>query len=661
MAVKYSIQYKNSVGDDFQILILNDDYTDEVINVRGSAVLTKPKTKPLHCLRGKALRIDLEANKDLEFTDLYSEKETDFKVVFYRNNKVIFTGFILPDGIYSDWVRDRWIISLDCVDGLGILKNLRFVKPGGTHFSGIMKEIDIIKHCLARTTLDLTINTAINVFHDGVEDFNLDVLDNTKLNVQRFLKDVSTDSDKAIMDCEEVLKSVLEKYNAVIEQFDGKWFIYRPSELLHAKSGVNVSKERFHSYQQGYYIGFDYLNKYKYIGSHIDEDYPHHANENQRIKISGAVSAFRVKYRYGFVKSFIDNINFRRDLDTISIPNWIENGDHLYESFIIDENGYINKGLRWNASEVVEKNTYEIKLKNPINVKEGDVLNISGIFTSKGFISNLPVRAYVQTSQGVWELQDNGYPKYEDFYENSWIINDQIPFQIENTEVRTFTQGIPAQQWSEIPTGTGTIEYSYDFIMPADGQFFLEIFPPVKAGWALATPPEDDENFAELHSLKISSVSDIENREEENWTAYRKPANSSNVEDSKEVHNGDMRSDIYVGAIKKLNGDNTTFWRRINRNEEKPLLKIMAEDRIRLQNRPQKVFSGDVFGYVPELSIISIRNIGNNFYPLAYSYDTLNNICNFEMIELFNDELDGEITTELTYERGNVTKPTIEE
>src|SRR5699024_6123308 len=121
---------------------------------------------------------------------------------------------------------DNWIISLDSIDGLGILENLRFVKEDGTFYTGFMTEIDIIRACLYRTTMRLPINTRIRIYH---EDVNLSqtVLERTKLNTERFVKDVES-SEVEIMNCEEVLKSILDKYKAVVQQHNGEWFIYRP-------------------------------------------------------------------------------------------------------------------------------------------------------------------------------------------------------------------------------------------------------------------------------------------------------------------------------------------------------------------------------------------------------------------------------------------------
>ena len=143
-------------------------------------------------------------------------------------------------------------------------------------------------------------------------------------------------------------------------------------------------------------------------------------------------------------------------------------------------------------------------------------------------------------------------------------------------------------------------------------------------------------------------------------TAYRKPANSSNVGDTLEVFNGDMDSDVYVGAIKNIDGSNTTTWNHIGVDEEKEILEIMVRDRIRIQSRAQKVFTGDVYGYIPGLSLLNIDNLPGNFYPLGYEYDSLNNICKFESNEIFDEyipEVEGDY--EKTFDRNNVIKPTI--
>jgi len=66
-----------------------------------------------------------------------------------------------------------------------------------------------------------------------------------------------------------------------------------------------------------------------------------------------------------------------------------------------------------------------------------------------------------------------------------------------------------------------------------------------------------------------------------------------------------MDTDVYVGAIKNMYGLNTSTWNHIGVDEDESILEIMVKDRIRIQSKPQKVFTGDVYGIYP--GIIALK------------------------------------------------------
>ena len=123
MALKYYFEFTDIKDILHRVEIYNDDFVGDSTEIFGSCTLTKASTKDvLESIRGGGLKIDLEASYDLTLEDLYSEEERTFSVIYYRDSVVLFKGWIDPEGLYEDLVTDKWIISLDCVDGIGFLK-----------------------------------------------------------------------------------------------------------------------------------------------------------------------------------------------------------------------------------------------------------------------------------------------------------------------------------------------------------------------------------------------------------------------------------------------------------------------------------------------------------------------------------------------------------
>ena len=91
--IKYFFEYTNVVEDFFRVEILVEGYTGEPIEIQGTATLEMGSNDSvLEPFRGMALKLDLEANINLDFTDLYTENETDVRVNFYRNNQLLYNS-----------------------------------------------------------------------------------------------------------------------------------------------------------------------------------------------------------------------------------------------------------------------------------------------------------------------------------------------------------------------------------------------------------------------------------------------------------------------------------------------------------------------------------------------------------------------------------------
>ena len=154
MAQKYSIIYDDVESVEHECQIYDDDYSGAIIAVQGRVFLDASKTNdPLEAIRGLGLRVELEADEDLTYEDLYSEEEKSFPVKYIRDSVTLFDGWLNPEGWYESSVADRWKVSFDCVDGLGYLENLSFVNTDGTQITGRKTQLEVIRLALLRTDL----------------------------------------------------------------------------------------------------------------------------------------------------------------------------------------------------------------------------------------------------------------------------------------------------------------------------------------------------------------------------------------------------------------------------------------------------------------------------------------------------------------------------
>lgn len=616
--LKYFFQYQNGVNDEYRFEIYQTGYTGNSTEIHGRAVIEKGSIKNhLDPIRGTSVNVELEANKSLTLQDLYTQNELEFPVKLFRNGFLIFRGYLNPEGVYMSFVREEWKINLDCVDGLGAIENLSFVQDNGLQFVGKMNAQDIVFYCLRRTGLLQRINTSVNIFYDGYADLpNRNIFEAVEMNADRFVK---KDSD-TIMSCGEVLKSVLDIFNATITQEDGEWYICRPNELYET-AYVDFKK---------YDISNNYIqtvkkNLNKKIGDNINKFYPHHCSGNQRIQIKGSISAFRLNYKYGFIASSILNPTLQHD-DELNYDFWTKY-TLLYNQIINDPTKtsgvYINS-IRPNSQIEKLLTSSNLFLLEDSTFKFETDISVFGARTGLRFRVRLDT--YYLKKDGTWSTS----PTDLNFVlgvsdENAWNYPD----------VRSkFTVNAN-------PT-------------PVAGNVYVEIYTPYSLigllgrSWPVL-----------IRSVNILvTTGDTSNKEGEFHTVQRANV-SSNIKENKEVFNGDSVDEFFNGAIFKTGGaELTEVWNRKNYVESKPLLRIVAEESLRISQRPGQIFSGDFYGYLPYLSVIEINGLSGKFMPLEWRYDTYSNIGTHKLLELYSGDLP-DITYKFTFDYGTVVSPTI--
>ena len=628
MELKYYFEFTDVKEILHRCEIYKDDFVGDAIEIQGSLALTKASTEDtLEAIRGGGLKIDLEATNLLSFDDLYSENERVFSVKYIRNTSVLlFHGWLSPEGLVESFVNDTWIISLDCTDGLGFLKNLSYVENNGVPFSGKQSALEIITNCLKRTNLEQNIFTSLNIFHENML-LTENVLVETYFNSNRFVKD----DDKTFMNCDEVLRSVLELFGACITQYQGAWYIYKPNEI------VNSTSLSFFAYDSdgiAKVVPKVAINFAEDLGSQINDFYPHHVNANQQLTIDSSIGAYRINYKYGLVRNLFNNIYLESNTTP---PNFYVDDwnilDFTYIDFPLDNVGVLFDSVSSGGS------VQEVISSDSFSVDEGNVLNVYLEFSPYSYTNNgtvaLPIKIKLQdnSSSDVYYLDSNF----------NWRKNSDVNIQ--------YTHSI--QQLDSV--------FAYEIKTPG---------LPVNGDVSLIVGKSIDRTGSGITLLRQFNFSAddvaLANIKGENHTFQIVENPSTKISENKEVYNGDNPSDIYVGTI--YEGDETTpteFWFR---NELFvrfiPLIRIMGEERMKMYAKPLRVFTGDVFGYVDYLSAISIDGInGVLFMPIEYDYDALTNITTLKLKQILDEplitELEDKIDYNLTFDYGNVVEPTI--
>jgi len=606
---KYRAEYKSIDGDVLRLDIWDKDYTGQTIEIQGKTQHIYSERKDIfEPIIPSTLGIFLEANNDLTLSDLYSENERQFTVNFYRNDQIIFFGYLLPDGIWEDFVSDRWEVSLNAVDGLSILKNLSFVTDEGYKYSNKITQFTAVRQCLKRIGYELPINISnLLPTYEGFDSTDT-VLKSVLINADRFYQD---DRKRELMDCDEVLKSILELYNATVIQMHGEWWIFR---------AIDVKDEMtFYRYETGEKTGEIIWNAGVEIGSHIDRFEIFHCNANQKKSITPSTQAFRVNYKYGTVRSIYKNENFVLG-EGLYADGWHIEG--FNGSCVPQPDG---KGVMF-INDNIDLNSVPLWIHNTdiISIVEGDNLNVVFRLTST-------------TGGGIlsYNFQTNNFV----FTENGWVEKNTA------NQFTKINKSYPQQAAIAETFSLGS--------MPETGGLNIAIYITLIYVPDWGTPF----NFDGIDVIPNASA----NLKGEFHTAQRLTRISSVTKNDKVVNNGDSVSDIYYGTLYKETGEPTTLWNRPGEVTAKPLLRIMVEDILRISPRPMYFFEGDVCGYYPYLAKVQINNVPGVFQVAKYNFDTVRNINRNTFREYATEYLiEGtDFIYEPTIDFGAVTKVTI--
>jgi hypothetical protein len=398
------------------------------------------------------------------------------------------------------------------------------------------------------------------------------------------------------------------------------------------------------------------------LGSHIDNYYPHHAGANQQIEIKGSVSAARINYKYGFIDKIEDDISLNKAPGADVYYNWT----NTYNSYrILDplETNSVTIKPIFNSGEGTSFIPQLVLSSNDKTYNKNTFLN----FKIKAEKTNFNESYVIDQGEGTSIITI--LPFYFIYFAFRFVdINNKIYWLERNSQNEIF--------WTEKPNSLdeyaqNTIRYVTDTsvsvelnlpLLPENGAFKVFILTPI-AEYNDAFTSTGPTTPVRYFDAKLSSSNPSEttgtNVVGEFHTVQRQNRPSSIALQTSTVFNGDTVSSYYYGTIFKSDQLTPTVkWFRKGIQESKPILRIAAEDLLRIQQKPAKIFSGDIYGYLPYLSVISINNVLGKFMPIEYSFNTLTNMINIKLLEGFTDELN-DIEYKYTLDYGNTVKPTI--
>lgn len=245
-ALKIELQLKDYIGETF-LIVNNDDYVTNhdgeyvVLNIDGKynpnrdinpiEGYTNPFTLRYRNDIGekggtiRATEANMSFYEDILFNidDLATSDETAIRCIFSINDEIEWIGFIVPD-FFSVEITENPVIDLTGSDRIGILKDLEY-DIDVDNILTLKSDLQIIQKILKDTGLELNINILCDIECQQISSTSGSVLNHVYVSEKRFM-----DGDK-VLNCYDVLKSILDKYNCLFTQYKGEWWIVNKQQL----------------------------------------------------------------------------------------------------------------------------------------------------------------------------------------------------------------------------------------------------------------------------------------------------------------------------------------------------------------------------------------------------------------------------------------------
>jgi len=632
-------------SDEYEVKILGLNTTEPSEEIQAqenpvTIIYQNSSDNKMEPFRGSECTLNLMATENFQLEDLYTENERFWLVQVYRNASLIWQGFIIPDGCQESFSFTPYTISVNAVDGMGLLKNLSYVQNDGNFWLGKQSFLDVIYNCFNRLGLPvITIKTCVNIYPSSYSPSDtLDPLEETYVDAQRFLLNDEINP----MNCQEVLISILREWTSCIIMSEGVYYIYRPNEAALSDTLV------FRSYTDNVYTGIETKDIAEVLGGFSEgvvfAPY-YHVNTDQLKMIERPYKNVSMSYKYGLKQNpdeELDNPTFAGfsrgcvgdpadPCDDVTIPGWTKTG-------VMYIGTYISGGLIFyttGATYPDVSNYYQNDNLVPVtfNVTVQNYVKFVIDYTNPAFINGVDMNFVISLTDGsiTWYLQADG----------SWADTPTSP-GINYYSIRSQSG----------TTGSETITSN---IVPSSGNITFRILAPSGTVENIVYTGISGKVFLDL-GVQVGEI----------HTATQ-TGEFSYVPDTIDVFNGDSSSSLYLGAIFKNDLTTlTTLWNRrglsesvlaLEYAESKPFLRIAVEELQRMYAQPYVKFEGSIGNYFNPLSLFTINLVEGRFMPVSLSYDLQANVCKAVLTRISNTEIAMNYTLEPDY--GETTKITI--
>lgn len=609
--VRFTTTYKDYLGNTTRIDISKRGYTGEAEEVRASdtPLVIKERADGLFSeIRAQECVVSLIATKEYHYLDLLTSDDREYRVEVYKNDLIKWLGWVLPDFYQEPYLAPPFAVSFSASDGLGGLKEIPFTDglPEGT-----LTQWEVFMHIIKRTDLRLPVSSGLNLYETRMNRSEVD----EPLKQAIVSLDAYHDG-KTVWDCAEVLTAILRSYGAFLRQHNGAWQICRVEEFKSSFIRRNYTSA-------GEFLSYELIYPNKLItGPHTDA-FPERLHWIDR----GQYLEFKPAYKQAEVL-----------LDYKNKTNILPGGDLKKEDFtpVFDANdiliGYQHRHF--------EGLLVQMPLTDPD--EEKTVLQITQVLgpITNAYIQGERVYVYPDKGTGVeikFEYRvtgaADGVTSNPPLMIYSLRLNDDL-YLNPTGYINQSPIFKPGYHQIEVATPNFNSWQTYSFTtynIPEEGWLTLRLHK---------VEPNGNGYVSGLEFRRIAIIPVVSYVEKDKNYKTISPKRGSIKPEPLDAMHGDVppiknapslyRNLIMVNGIATVSQD----WQRRGKSEAEPLLKLLSESILSLNETPVKVIRGTLKGAFAWDQVIQEAEVLTRYMPIGFEYNDKDNTISSEFMEL---------------------------
>lgn len=302
---KYRLEYQSADGRTHKTEITEKDYSGTISDVNAGVSPT------IYRLRNEGnqekfieivpseIETTFISESENQFIDIYTNDPDKYRLTHTINGDVVWTGKVLINQYQETYTNAPYSINIIAADGLVSLESIPFLDSNGLPFFGVFRQMNLISYILKKIGTNLGIRSAVNMYASTMLSLaSSDPLDQAYVDVERYylLEPNPT--------CSQILKWILQPYNATILQWDNYWYIIRFEERIDSFDYREFDAD-------GVYVSNSSINPIIDLKNATEASRMVWKDRNQIMRIMPGYGKIKLIYDLGNNNNIIPNGNFR--------------------------------------------------------------------------------------------------------------------------------------------------------------------------------------------------------------------------------------------------------------------------------------------------------------------------------------------------------------